>query len=80
MALPACVTQKTISVLPDPSCADKEREREERRGKEETDAFSNMAFCQFLGACQNEMPCTAARLVGEFLGRGWSLRARQVVD
>lgn len=49
-------------------------------GKEPTEAFFNMAFCQFLCACQNERMCPVAMLVGELLGRGWSLSVGKVVE
>lgn len=39
-----------------------------------------MAFCHFLCACQNEMHCPVARLVGELSRRGWSLSVRQVLE
>lgn len=43
MAPPASVTQKAISVLPDPARADRVRERGRRR-KEPTEAFFNTGF------------------------------------
>lgn len=54
--------------------------REKIGGKEPTEAFFNMAFCQFLCACQNERQCPVARLVGELLGKGWNLSVGKAVE
>lgn len=62
-------------------CWQSERMREEKReGKEQTEAFFNLAFCQFLCACQNEKQCPVPGMVGELLGRGWSLSVRKLVE
>lgn len=63
-------------------CWQSERMRGEKKkgGKEPTEAFFNMAFCQFPCACQNEKQCLVARLVGESLGRSWSLSVGKVVE